>query len=273
MLPEPIFLNVHMYGVMIAIGLLCAMLLIHPLGKRNGQNEKFLDFAFYNALFSIMAGFGSASLFQSLYDYIEDPSQGFSLGSGMTFLGGLIGGVVIFLSVYFIARPRLTGRVMTLLPFAPCIITIAHAFGRVGCFFAGCCYGKPTDSWLGVQFPRLRHPVHPTQLYEAAFLFLLFGVCMLLFLKWRFRHTMSVYLCAYGVFRFLLEFLRDDHRGSLLGNTLSPSQIWSIGMVVIGIALIIVFERFFPRTALTPDLAPPSEAAGEAPTEAPVTEE
>lgn len=257
MLPEPIFLNIHMYGVCIAVGLLCALLLIHPLGKRNGLSEKFLDFVFYNAIFSILGGFGSATLFQSLYDYIEDPSQGFSLGSGMTFLGGLIGGVVIFLSVYFILRKRLDGRVMKVLPFAPAIITVAHAFGRVGCFFAGCCYGKPTDSWLGVQFPRLPHPVHATQLYEAAFLFALFGLCMFLYCKLRFRHTMSVYLCAYGVFRFLLEFLRGDYRGTLLGNTLSPSQIWSLGMIVIGAALIVVFERFFSHSDLIFD---PTEA-------------
>jgi len=259
MLPNPIFLNIHMYGVCIAVGLLCALLLIHPLGKRNGLSEKFLDFVFYNAIFSIMAGFGSATLFQSIYDYIEDPSKGFSLGTGMTFLGGLIGGVVIFLSVYFILRRRLTGRVMAILPFTPCIITIAHAFGRVGCFFAGCCYGKPTDSWLGVKFPRLPHPVHATQLYEAAFLFALFGLCMFLYCKLRFRHTMSLYLCAYGIFRFLLEFLRGDYRGTLLGNTLSPSQIWSIGMVVIGIAMFVIFERCFPRTALIPDLTEAKE--------------
>ena len=249
MLPNPIIstelfgieLNVHMYGLMIAIGILGTFITLTLVGKKRGINEKFLDFTFYCGIGSIVVGFLSASLFQATYNYIENPEAGFRFGESMTFMGGLIGGVVCFLAVYFIARQKLHGRLIDVLSLVPCCITIAHGFGRIGCFFAGCCYGIPTDSFLGVKFPHLSTPVHPTMLYEAAFLFILFGVMLFLLLKYDFRHNMSVYLISYGVFRFLLEFIRGDHRGELVTG-ISPSQFWSIPMVALGIGLIFLMN-------------------------------
>ena len=161
MLPDPIFLNIHMYGVMIAVGILCAFLMLFYLTKKKGVDVRFTDFIFYNGIASIVVGFGFATLFQSTYNYIKNPSVGFELGSGMTFIGGLIGGVACFLAIYFIFRKKYTTRLYEVISLLPCSILIAHAFGRIGCFFAGCCYGKETDSFLGVQFPDLPHPVHP----------------------------------------------------------------------------------------------------------------
>ena len=129
---------------------------------------------------------------------------------------------------------------------APCCILIAHAFGRVGCFFAGCCYGKETDSFLGVKFPNLPNPVHPTQLYEAAFLFLLFAICFILLMKKDFKHNLTVYLIAYGIFRFFIEYLRADDRGEFIPG-ISPSQFWSILMVVIGVGLIFLMRWLFQK--------------------------
>lgn len=246
MLPDPLFLNVHMYGIMLAVGILVCFIVLTVYAKKVGIDEKFTDFVFFNGIGAIAIGFGSAALFQATYNYIENPSAGFKLGGGITFLGGLIGGVVSFLAVYFIMRPRLTGRVLDILSLAPCCITVAHAFGRVGCFFAGCCYGKPTDSFLGVKFPRLPVPVHPTQLYEAAFLFVLFGILSYLLLKKKFRHNMTVYLIAYGIFRFCNEFLRNDSRGELVAG-ISPSQFWSLLMIVLGVALIFPLRYFYAK--------------------------
>ena len=246
MLPDPIFLNVHMYGVMIAVGILVGFGCLSYYAKKIGIDERFTDFVFFNGIAAIAVGFGAAALFQATYNYIENPAAGFNLGGGITFLGGLIGGVVSFLAVYFIMRRRLTGRVLDILSLAPCIITVAHAFGRIGCFFAGCCYGKPTDSFLGVKFPHLHTPVHPTQLYEAAILFILFGVMSYLLLKKKFRYNMTVYLIAYGVFRFFNEMLRNDSRGELVSG-LTPSQFWSLLMVVIGVAIIFPLRYFYAK--------------------------
>ncbi len=247
MLPDKILGIFYMYGLMIAIGILCCFAFLFAYGKKKNIDPKFIDFVFYNAILSIALGFLSASLFQATYEYIENPDKGFRLfNSGMTFIGGLIGGVACFLIVYSFMRKRYKGRVIDIVSFAPCCILIAHAFGRLGCFFAGCCYGKPTDCFLGVQFPHLPYKVHPTQLYESAFLFALCALCFFLSWKKDFKHNMSLYLVAYGIFRFCIEFLRGDDRGELVAGV-SPSQFWSIGMVALGIALYFILNIAYRR--------------------------
>lgn len=246
MLPDKILGIFHMYGLMIAVGILACFGVWFHFGKKRNIEEKFVDFVFYNAIVAIVVGFGSAALFQATYNYIEDPSKGFKLGGGITFIGGLIGGIASFLVGYAIFRKKFKARLVDMVSIAPCCILIAHAFGRVGCFFAGCCYGKPTDSFLGIQFPGMTHKVHATQLYEAIFLFALFTVCFLLYWKKNFKHNLSVYLIAYGIFRFLLEFLRGDDRGELLGF-MSPSQFWSVLMVVAGVGVYFLLEWLFKK--------------------------
>lgn len=239
MCDEPIFGIFHMYGIMIAVGILACFWLLFYYGKKRNIESKFIDFVFYNGIASIAFGFFSAALFQATYNYIENPKNGFDLGGGITFIGGLIGGVITFLAVYAIFRKKYKAKLLDILSFAPCCITIAHGFGRIGCFCAGCCYGLPTDSIFGVVFPNMEYlgKVHPTQLYEAVFLFLLCAVIFILVMKRDFKHGLSVYLISYGVFRFLIEYVRNDSRGGFIPG-LSPSQFWSICMVVIGVGVI-----------------------------------
>ncbi len=142
MFPNAIFGFIHLYGLMIGIGILSAFGVLFLYGKKLSIDGKFLDFLFYNGIVSIAFGFLSATLFQSAYNYIKNPGEGFRFGSGMTFLGGLIGGVVCFLIGYSVCRKRYTAKLFDVISVFPCCITIAHGFGRIGCFFAGCCYGK-----------------------------------------------------------------------------------------------------------------------------------
>lgn len=245
MLPDPILqlgkIKVHMYGVMIAVGILCAFIVLYTYGKKLKLNTKFLDFIYYDAIAAILLGFGSSALFQSLYNFIENPEAGFKLGGGITFIGGLIGGAAAFLLIYVLLRKKLSGRLYDAISLVPCCILVAHGFGRIGCFFAGCCYGRPVSGFPGVCFPNVAGRVHPTQLYEAAFLFLMFAVCSYLLLKKNFRNNMSVYLIGYGVFRFFIEFVRNDSRGELVGG-ITPSQFWSILMVALGIGLVFIMR-------------------------------
>ena len=244
MLPDPIFLNVYMYGIMVAVGILCTFIVLYTYSKIKKVDPNFTDFVFYIGVAAIVIGFGSAALFQAVYDFIENPSEGFKIGGSITFIGGLIGGVLSFVGLYMIFRRKYTTRLYQVVSIYPCCIIIAHAFGRVGCFFAGCCYGKPTDSFLGVVFPAREYlgPCHPTQLYEAVFLFILFAVCSFLVLKLDFKHNLSLYLIAYGIFRFFIEYLRNDYRGSFV-KFLTPSQFWSVLMVISGILLIFYMNR------------------------------
>ena len=162
----------NLYGIMIAVGILCAMGVLFYYGKKIKISEKFLDFMFYDAIAAIALSFVSAALFQAFYNYLEDPTTSYIehlQGGGMTFIGGLIGGTVIFLGVYFILRKRLDGRLIDTVSMLPCVILVAHAFGRVGCFFGGCCYGKPTDSFLGVNFPGIGKMHHFGSDYRSDF--------------------------------------------------------------------------------------------------------
>lgn len=237
--------SVHLYGVCIAIGIIFAVLVLRKFGKKHGVETKFLDFVELNAYASIGVGFFSSALFQAVYNYIEDPSAGFNLfGGGITFLGGLIGGATTFLVIYFIFKKRYQSSFKDIISFVPSCILIAHAFGRIGCFFAGCCYGIQTDSWLGVHFPGVPGNVYPTQLFEAIFLLIMFGITAYLSYKKDFKHNFSIYLIGYGIFRFLLEFIRGDDRGSLVTGV-SPSQFWSLLMVVLGIGLIFFVNYFY----------------------------
>ena len=266
MLSEPIFeigpFKFHMYGFMVAVGVAAALFILYYFGKKKNVSEKFLDFVFYNTLAAVLGGFGSAALFQAIYDYIEDPSAGFSFNGGITFIGGLIGGVVVFLAVYFILRPRLDGRLTQMIGIIPCAITAGHAFGRVGCFFAGCCYGNKTDSIFGVLFPGHSSPVHPTQLYEAAFLFIICGICAYLVMKKNFNYTFCVYLSTYGVFRFLLEFVRGDHRGRFLFG-ITPSQFWSIVMIFASVGVYFLLKNAFAKAEKEALNAPKAEEDAE----------
>lgn len=232
---------VTLYGICIAIGIIFCIWTLHILGKRLKVEKKFIDNVETIGYVAIIIGFVFAALFQGFYNYLDDGKFTFN---SITFLGGLIGGVGAFLAVYFIFRKKLTGSIIEILPIAPACITIAHAFGRVGCFFAGCCGGKETTSWLGIRFPGDDFKTLPTQLFEAVFLFILFGVMFYLTYKKHFKYSFVIYLGGYGVWRFALEFLRGDDRGSFIGN-LSPSQFWSLIMILLAAPMYFILKFLY----------------------------
>ena len=247
MLPDKIFGLFSMYGLMIGVGIILCFVVLYIYGKRAKMNSKFLDFVFYNGIVSIIGGFFFAFLVQAILDYIAHPENGFHF-QNITFMGGLLGGAGIFLIGYFIFRKKYPkGEILKLLQIVPCCILIAHAFGRIGCFCAGCCYGIETDSWLGIEFPA--HPgvkVYPTQLFEAIFLFLLFALCSILFYKRNFKYNLPLYMIGYGVFRFCIEFIRGDDRGAFILG-MSPSQFWSIFLILGGIAVIFLIKYLYKK--------------------------
>ena len=232
---------VTLYGICIGIGIIACIVLLRFMGKKIKVDPKFLEFTEMLGYVSILIGFLGASLWQDFYNYLEDPSAGFHFSlENLTFIGGLIFGVATFIIIYMIRRPKLSGRITDILPIAPCCITIAHGFGRIGCNFAGCCYGMevPEGKWYSWFAVNMYHGDHllPTQLMEAAFLFLLCGLMMFLVLKKKFYYTFPIYTGAYGIWRFLIEFVRGDDRGQFVSG-LTPSQFWSIVMVAMTIPL------------------------------------
>lgn len=257
MYPDPIFFGANLYGISISVGILACFAVLFLYCKIKKFDEKFVDFTFYNGVAAIGIGFLTAQVMHTFYIYLA--TGVFNFPTGFSFLGGLLGGVISFIAGYLIFRKKLTHSIFELTPVATCCILIAHAFGRIGCFFAGCCHGKETDSIFGVTFPGMTHAVHPTQLYEAAFLFVLFIIFTILYLKKNDKYVICHYLICYGVFRFFIEFVRDDNKGSFVGD-MTPSQFWAIVMVVLGILLYFVFHYMFKYVIKKKDVTKKEEA-------------
>lgn len=229
------------YSICIALGVIACFITFEIFMKRKykASSNTRTNYEIL-ALISIIIGFAFAMLFQAIYDLIGKNKE---LSGAMTFYGGLIGGVITFVVLYKVYYyKKVDVGISKVCIIAPACISIAHSFGRIGCFMAGCCYGKETDSFWGVKFPDLEKKVYPTQLFEAFFLLLLFIVLFYLAMKINFEYNFTIYLISYGIFRFLIEFLRGDERGfTILG--LSPSQYISILFVIAGIIYFIVMKK------------------------------
>lgn len=235
----------NLYGILIGVGIICCFLVLWYFEKKDKLDHKFMDFIMFNGMAAIVIGFISSAVFQGIYNYIENPQMGFSLTGGITFLGGLIGGVISFLVGYLIFRKKYTTKLIDVLYIIPSAILVAHGFGRVGCFFAKCCYGIETDSWIGVMVHGKK--VLPTNLFEAIFLFIMFGVTFLIARKKKTPQLFTLYVLSYGVWRFFIEFYRGDHRGSFVEG-LSPSQFWSLLMIILSVPMFFVIN-FLTRKA------------------------
>src|SRR6185295_11765986 len=169
------------------------------------------------------------------------------LRSGGVFYGGFIAAVIA--SVILMRRWNLPWR-KTADAFAPGI-ALGHAIGRLGCFSAGCCWGVPTTSWIGVRFTEkaseltgvpIDSPLVPTQLIEAAANLLIFAFLLWLTKRRKFEgQIIYSYLMIYSVARFTIEFWRDDPRGTVFG--LSTSQFISIVMFAFGFVMTLYYWR------------------------------
>lgn len=244
-----IFGVVETYTVMMIIGILAALILFEvyfrkiikvPSGK--------VYYVEISLILAIAIGLAGAYLFQNLYDFIQDPAH-YHWNWSLTFYGGLIFGVGSFVLLCFIwVRKHFPKALEKTLWIAPGSIALAHGFGRIGCFLEGCCYGRSTDAWYGVKFVTTSGPVVPTNLFEAIFLFVLAAILITLAIKKHSPYGVSIYLIAYGVWRFFIEFVRGDYRGSFIPG-LSPSQFWSIILVILGVAYLLFRLLYWNKKA------------------------
>ena len=247
------------YGVTGVIGFLAGMLLVFILSKKYGG---IFDSAVCIYLMGMLGAMGGAKLLYLIIEIrslIKDLPYAFEykeafidkyIRGGLVFYGGMLGaliGVVIFIRMFKVDFNLYRNIVM------PGIILFS-AFGRVGCFLTGCCYGKETDSVIGVVFRNAAiadHPVKliPTQLIEAVFDLLL--VVLFIYLgrsKKLDDYLIRLYLVIYAVFRFILEFFRGDSiRGFFLG--LSSSQWISIIILISVAVMTIISSRQKEKTA------------------------
>ena len=250
-------IGIDLYNICFVIGVVACLIFTIIALKKSGYSSTASDTIVILGILAIMFGLLTAVLFQGFYNLIA--GKGFTFG-GMTFIGGLIGGVGSFIGLYFlyvyVINPRLKDEnifksnmnkgLWYLLRIAPISITIAHGFGRLGCMFAGCCHGQITEEWFGIWNEGVGAKTVPIQLFEAIFLFALSAAMIVLLFKFNFKYNMSVYLVSYGIWRFIIEYFRADYRGDFIPG-LSPSQFWSIVMFIGGIAFFFIYRHFDPK--------------------------
>ncbi len=232
-------LTVYMYGLMLAVGAVTGIGVGIYRAKRLGLDP---DHVFGIGLYGVLVGVVGAKVMYVLVhlrEMIADPAQ-ILTGSGFLIYGG-IGAAFVF--VWLFCRKKKKSFIEY---FDHCIpsVPLAQGIGRMGCFFAGCCYGKPTDSFLGIVFPEGSSapagiPLWPTQLFSVAWNLLVAGFLILLSRKKIHRGTLGVwYLALFGAGRFVIDFFRDD--GQNVIGTVSVSQVTSIIMAVLGAAALTV---------------------------------
>jgi phosphatidylglycerol:prolipoprotein diacylglycerol transferase len=245
--------TLHTYGVLLAIAFLAGLWVASRQAKRAGlDSTRVTDMA----VWVLIAGLVGAKALLVLLDwryYTRSPREILSIfQSGGVFYGGLIAGILV--AWWYIRRHKLPGW-QTADVLAPGVV-LGQAIGRLGCFSAGCCWGKPADVPWAVTFTDiyasrqvgtpLDTPLHPTQLYESAAAFLIFLLLLWLAPRKRFAgQVVLAYVTLYSIVRFGIEFLRGDpDRGTWFHGALSTSQIIALVLLV---AVAVLYPRLSRR--------------------------
>ncbi len=250
--------TIHGYGACIAIGLLLALFQASYRGKKKGLND---DIVYGIVFIAAVFGFLFAKVMYCLVEwksFIQDPLS-FISSSGFVVYGGITGGILAVMLYCKIKKVKFIDYLELCMP----SVALGQAFGRVGCFFAGCCYGRETDCAIGVTFHNSLYAPNgvkliPTQLISAGGDLL--NMALLLFIA---KHTKkkgtvtACYIMFYSVGRYLVEMLRADERGSV--GALSTSQFYGIFSLVIGVAIFI-----FAQTRKSAVAEAPVEESAEA---------
>lgn len=226
------YITIYTYGVFIASAFLLATFLAAMEGKRVGIDpQKIHDICFYILLSAIV---GSRALFVivNYKDFTNNPLKIIAIWEGgLVFYGGMV--MAVGVVIYYLKRNKMdiwkTADVLA--PFA----AVGQAVGRWGCFFAGCCYGRPTSLPWGITFTNklslapIGIPLHPAQIYSSINGIIIFIILMRLRLRKRFNGQIFwSYGILYSILRYILELFRGDERGYVIKNLVSTSQFISI---------------------------------------------
>ncbi len=230
-------LTVHGYGTCIAVGLLLALFMASARAKKRGLSD---DICYGIVFCAAVFGFLGAKIMYCIVEwdeFIANPRT-FLSSSGFVVYGGITGGILACWIYCTIKKVRYLDYIELVMP----SVALAQGFGRLGCFCAGCCYGRETDSWIGMAFSHSNYAPNgvkliPTQLISAGADFL--NMALLLFIAKRTQKKGTVtacYVIFYSIGRFFIEMLRNDDRGAV--GKLSTSQFYGIFSLVIGVGLL-----------------------------------
>src|SRR5947207_14599552 len=252
-------ITVYTYGGLLAAAYLLGLRLAMVRAKHRGLDAtRVLDLGIY-IIISALVGAKLLLLVTDFQTFRADPAELLSLArSGGVFYGGLI--LAVAVALWYIRRIGLP-LWTTCDVFAPGI-ALGHVIGRFGCFFAGCCYGKPTNVPWAITFTDpfaeanvgtpLHMPLHPTQLYEAGAEALILAVLLLTESRGK-RYpgrTFWLYMLLYAVSRYVIEIFRGDPRGTV--GIFSTSQFISIILAPLAVVMLVYLRR---GTAPAPKVA------------------
>ena len=243
-------ITVYTYGVLLATAYLLGLKLAMARAKARGLDSvRVLDLGIY-IIISALIGAKLLLLVTDFRTFRADPRELLTLArSGGVFYGGLI--LAVSVALWYIRRAGLP-LWTTCDVFAPGV-ALGHVIGRFGCFFAGCCYGKPTSKAWAVVFTDpfaaanvgtpLGVGLHPTQLYEAGAELVI--LLVLLFTERKKQpyagRTFWLYILLYAISRYLIEIFRGDERGTVF--MFSTSQFISILLAPLAIAMLVYLAR------------------------------
>lgn len=239
-------ISIYGYGVMMALGLISAVWLGCFRAKFYGIDpDVFFNGAFWGIVFGLL-GAKLMYLIVEIREIIANPRLLLDVGSGFVVYGGLITGII---TPYFYFTKYKKGSTLDKLDLAMPSISIGQFFGRMGCLMAGCCYGKALEAhkWYGMVFPESSSApagieLYPTQLMSAIGNLLLCAFLIFMTDRVKYRgQVISLYMICYSVGRFLIEYLRNDPRGSV--SIFSTSQFISLFMFTGGVILWFVFKK------------------------------
>lgn len=235
--------TIHGYGFMIAVGILAVFFYSERQAKKHGMQAEQADNIIFTCLISGFLVSKLTYILVNFQEFLKDPVS-FISSSGWVVFGGIIGGILGAWVYCRIKKLDFMEYFNMLFP----AVALAQGFGRIGCFFAGCCYGVQTHGALGVTFPAHSLapsgvPLVPTQLISSLGDFILFFVLYRLYENMETRkYTGSTYLVLYSIGRFMIEFLRGDVERGHIG-ILSTSQFISLFAAAAGILLILRIRK------------------------------
>jgi phosphatidylglycerol:prolipoprotein diacylglycerol transferase len=231
-------ITIHGYGLMIAIGIFSALLMFDKRAKVRKLDS---NIAYRLSMISVLSGFIGAKLLYCIIEFkviIDNPWQAIS-GSGFVVYGGIIGGILAAMIYCKLKRVSFFSYFDLAVP----SIALAQGFGRIGCFLAGCCYGRETNSAFGIVFGQSAIAPNgvkliPTQLLSSAGDFMLAAILLMYARKERKQGRVgALYLILYSIGRFVIEFFRNDDRGYM--GVLSTSQFLSL--IVLAFAILMLY--------------------------------
>jgi phosphatidylglycerol:prolipoprotein diacylglycerol transferase len=224
---------IYSHGVFVTLGFVISFFVILYLSKRQGLPVA--EVAAYLFFGVIVTTLGSKlfillpEIAKNFPSYLDNPREALRLPRGGSFYGGVILG--IFFSLWYLKKFRL--------PFwkVADIAAVGAALGfsivRIGCFLAGCCYGRPTSLPWGIHFPSLPGPVHPTQLYESGLNFLNFAVLLAALKRKKFDgQVLCIAIWINSSIRLFIEFFRDDSLRDYVFKSASPFLSLSVAQLI-----------------------------------------